>query len=106
MTEWFARAAARYGQQVRLRRKDGERTVKAFLQPVEERRKAAPYTVTPLGAVDDRLWLYLGQAELTAGDEVAWDGRTFSVRDSRPYYVGEELSHWWATLALKGEAAE
>lgn len=106
MTEWFVRAAAQYGQQVSVQRKGKEIKTRAFFQPIEEKSRPSLYTVTPLGAVDDRLWLYLGLAELEAGDTVAWDGKTFAVRDSRPYYVGEELSHWWAVLKLEREAAE
>ena len=60
MDHWFEEVLDRYGQSVTVRR--GEETVEAqaFFQPVTQQQEAAPFTVTALGTVDDRLWLYLG----------------------------------------------
>jgi hypothetical protein len=30
----------------------------------------------------------------------------FRVRSSRPYYIGEQLVYWWASLEQAREAAE
>ena len=98
----LVRALARWGQTVTV---NGE-AVRAFLQPLEQREKAAPYDVEPLGAVDDRLWVYIGLRQVAPGDVIAWKGRRFTVRDSRPWYLGDRLSHWWAVLTAEKEAAE
>ena len=50
----------RYGQSVILRRREGERAVKAFFQPVRE--KAAGAGPTPLGVTPRGKYLYLGSA--------------------------------------------
>ena len=97
----LVRALARWGQTVTH---NGE-ALRAFLQPVEQREKAAPYDVHPLGPIDDRLWVYIGLKEVAPGDVIAWNGRSFTVRDSRPWYLGNTLSHWWATLETEKEAA-
>ena len=55
--------------------------------------------------MDGRLWLYLGQAALETGDRVHWEDRAFRVRSSRPYYIGETLVYWWASLEAAKEAA-
>lgn len=97
----LVRALARWGQTVTV---NGE-ALRAFLQPVEQREKAAPYDAHPLGPIDDRLWVYIGLKEVAPGDVIAWNGRSFTVRDSRPWYLGNTLSHWWATLETEKEAA-
>ena len=106
MTACFAQVLRRYGQQVTVETRASRLETRAFLQPVNQKNKAAPFAVTPLGAVDDRLWICLGLTALSPGDRVCWGERRFSVRDSRPWYVGEELSHWWAVLSLEKEAAK
>ena len=73
---------------------------------VTERGEEVRETVTPIGWVDGRLWLYLGQMALEEADHVMWNGLTFRVRSCRPYYIGDRLSHYWAALELEREAAE
>lgn len=104
MDHWFEEVLDRYGQSVTMRR--GEETVEAqaFFQPVTQQQEGAPFTVTALGTVDDRLWLYLGMQAVECGDTVIWNGKNFRVRSSRPYYVGTVLSHWWAMLEAEREA--
>ena len=59
-------------------RRDGERTVRAFLQPVTERDETGPDSdVTSIGWVDGRLWLYLGQTAAGGGGRCwRWEGTT------------------------------
>jgi len=101
MKNWFQTILLRYGQNVTVN--DGQKE-RAFLQPVTDRTKTSPYTVTSLGAVDDRLWIYLGTKALEPGDTVTWDDRSFTVRNSEPVGSGTELPHWWAALVPAGEA--
>ncbi len=66
MTDWVRQVLERYGQDVTVDTADGERTVRAFLQPMTERDERARSDVTSIGWVDGRLWLYLGQTALDA----------------------------------------
>lgn len=103
----FARILERYGQAVRLCGGAGaDQEVRAFLQPVTQRREdwrqEAP---TPLGVRDQARFLYLGPPEVPL-DELGdgfleWRGRRFQVRVCQPAYVGEVLSHWWAVLEAR-----
>ena len=106
MTDWVWQAMARYGQKVTVQAGDTTVSVRAFLQPVTERDEKVRETVTPIGWVDGRLWLYLGRRELAAGDLLRWRGMTLRVRSCRPYYIGDRLSHYWAALEREREAAE
>ena len=106
MTEMVQQVLKRWGQTVLVIREGEPRASQAFLQPAAEKQKAWPFSVTPLGPVDHRMWTYLGRTEVRPGDRVRWQDREFTVRNSMPYYLGEELSHWWATLSPAEEAAE
>lgn len=98
MTDWVRQVLERYGQDVTVDTADGERTVRAFLQPMTERDERARSDVTSIGWVDGRLWLYLGQTALEEGEALAWEATRFRVRSCRPYYIGNALSHYWAAL--------
>ena len=101
---WVRDILARHGQRVTLEHDGTAEEGRAFLQPVSQKSEADPTTVTEIGTVDGRLWLYLGQAALETGDQVTWENRTFRVRSSRPYYIGETLVYWWASLEAAKEA--
>lgn len=85
-----------YGQDVILRTPSGERVVKAFFQPVDE--KAPGEKPTPLGLAPVGKWLYLGPAEEALEDvtELGWKGRSFALLRHREYPVGEETAYRWA----------
>lgn len=95
----------RHGQRMTLRRGDGDVETRALLQPVAERREREAGAMTALGAVDERLWLYLGRSAVDTGDRVSWNGMELRVRSSRPYYAGETLLYWWASLERAKEEA-
>jgi hypothetical protein len=97
---------SRYGQAATLVHQGASAAVRAFLQPVTDQNRASPYQVTPLGTADDRLWIFLGRDEITAGDTVVCGRERFSVRSSAAVYAGGELSHWWAALSPQREAEE
>ena len=103
---WMRRILERYGQTAELTNPEGTRTVRAFLQPLPEKGEADTAAMTELGALDGRLWQYLGQTAAAPGDRVAWEGFRFRVRSSRPWYLGTELVYWWASLEREREAAE
>lgn len=102
----FAGALARYGQTVTLRRQDGERSVRAFIQPQVSREETVPGTQTTIGWVDDRLWRYIGTAEVQSGDVIVWRETAFRVRSSRAYCLGDTVHHWQAALEREREAAQ
>ena len=85
MTNWVEDVLARYGQESTVHTAGGDLPVKAFLQPVTERGEQVPDSVTGLGYIDGRLWLYLGRTVLSLRDQVEWNGMRFRVRSCRPY---------------------
>ena len=103
---WIREILEQYGQRVTVETAAGTEEVRAFLQPWPERGEADPETWTSLGAVDGRLWRYLGQAAVETGDRIIWEGHTFRVRSSRPYDIGGTRVYWWAVLERAKEAAE
>ena len=106
ITDRMRQVLDRYGQEITLCREGTETEIRAFLQPAAESGEQAPDTATALGWIDGRRWLYLGQTALEIGDVLGWKDRTFRVRSCRPYYIGEELSHYWAALEKEREAAK
>ena len=106
MSEWVQEVLKKYGQDIVIQTENGTVPTRGFLQPVTAKNEHVPGTMTELGWNDDRLWLYLGQAEVSERDIVECNGVFFRVRSSRPYYIGEELTHWWASLEKVKEAAE
>ena len=106
MTAWVRSVLAQYGQNVTVETAEGAVSARASLQPLTERQEQVAGTMTDLGWNDDRLWLYLGQTAVSEGDTVTDGKMRFRVRSSRPYYIGEELTHWWASLEREKEAAE
>jgi hypothetical protein len=106
MTDWIREILNRYGQVVTIRTKDGDVTARALIQPVTERQEQEPDAVSELGALDKRLWLYLGRSAVDPEHRILWNGMEFRVRSSRPYYVGETMLYWWASLERAKEAAE
>lgn len=106
MTDWIQEILTRHGQMVTIRMADGDAATRAFIQPVTERREQMPDEMMELGAIDARLWLYLGRSAVETTDRILWNGMEFRVRSSRPYYVGETMLYWWASLERAKEAAE
>lgn len=96
-------ALEKYGQQVKLRRADGEKELKAFFQPVRER---SPGQIpTPLGMAPAGQWLYLGppQEGLEDVEELLWEGRAFRPLRSRGIRVGEGPFYQWALFEERDE---
>ena len=105
MRQMIEEVLRRYGQAVTVHLAGGDAVVRAFLQPVTGRGEQVPSEMTGLGAVDGRLWLYLGQTAVEPGDRMTWDGVTYRVHSSRPWSVGETRIYWWAALERAKEAA-
>lgn len=99
---------ARYGQTVTLRPRKGEaREVRAFVQPVTQARRDLNGTMTPLGAVSEALWVYIGPGDvpLSPGDGVDQDSLALTAREVKVLYWGDTPLYHWALLGRRKEAA-
>lgn len=107
MKETLDEAFARYGLLTEV--KHGEKTVetRAFVQPLTRETGEEPFSATPLGAVDEHCWRYLGPAavEIAMGDAVSCRAETYRVRDAAPFFIGDETLYYWAVLAKEEETA-
>ena len=97
----------RQGMSVAVTHGEKKTQTKAFLQPVKRENGEEPFSVTPLGAVSDECWRYLGPAEveIAMGDLVQSGAREYVVRAAAPFYTGEEIVYYWAMLHPKEEEA-
>jgi len=86
----------RYGQRLELRREGETAPVRAFFQPVGEKKDGS--VPTPAGTRPEGKWLYLGPADvqIREGDAVVWQGGTFLARRAREIAVGESVLYRWA----------
>lgn len=94
------------GDKMVLKNREGQRPIRAFIQPVPTREEVIPGEKTAIGWVDHCLWSYTGMEEVQPGDILVWLKTPYRVRTSRAYYVGGKLHHWWASLEEAREAAE
>lgn len=101
---------AQYGQEVLLTPREGgeEAPVRAFLQPILKRREDLPAAATPLGAVSQQRWLYIGSGgrPLAPGDRAVWGGLRLTVQEARIVPWKDEPLYCWALLRPGKEAAE
>lgn len=99
-----------HGQELTLvRREDGRETsVLAFLQPLLKERAEPPVTATPLGAVNDQRWLYIGPAAqgFAPGDEIRFNGERFVAQEAMTICFRREALYFRAVLRRKKEAAK
>lgn len=93
----------RFGQDVILRRAEGECSVRAMVQPVLDRERDGVRS-TPLGLGQEKRYRYMGpvQHPLDENTVVVWNGRDYRVRSG--HLVGEGICpHWWAMLYPRDE---
>jgi len=99
----------RHGQRAVLVRKSSGETVelRAFLQPVLKKQIHPPVTVTPLGAVSEERWTYIGMGSIgiAPGDKVRQSDQTWEVQEAREVFCGDTLLYRWALLRPAKEAA-
>lgn len=96
---------ARYGRQVTLHRAQGDVPVRAFVQPVPERRRDQEVP-DPLGYARQDSLVYLGPGEhpVDLDTTVECGGRDYRVRSA--HRMGEGVCpYWWAWLYPREEAA-
>ncbi len=109
MTRHWERILSRYGQPVELKRHGSREsvTLRAFLQPILKQQVQPPVAVTPLGAVSEQRWLYLGSARtaISPGDRIQLAELHLTVQESRGIYMGSKLLYYWALLRPDREDA-
>lgn len=101
MIRAFDRILKKYGQAVKI----GEVTVRAFFQPAADSEKNEPFSMTAMGAADDRKWIYLGEKKVCLGTSIVFQGHPYTVRNCTDVRVGNETAYWWAVATKEGEAA-
>lgn len=100
MTRAFEEAVARWGLPATVEHGGESVQTRAFLQPLRREQVKEPFSVTPLGAAEERLWRYLGSAEtaIAMGDVVTAAGRRYRVRSAAEEYLGGSVAYRWALL--------
>lgn len=106
MTERFTQVIERWGRSTAVTHRGVRHDVKALLQPMTPERSGEPFTVTELGAADERVWRYLGPAdtEIDMGDVVTAGEMRWRVRNAAAVYVGDEIAYRWAALVPEEQA--
>lgn len=99
-----------HGQEVRLIRKEGgeETNVSAFLQPLLKEQADLPVTATPLGAVNDQRWLYIGPAAqwFEPGDTVCCNACRFTAQEAMTICFRREPLYFRAILRQEKESGK
>lgn len=105
MTEKINHAFSRYGALCEIERGGKKIAVRAFVQPITRETWDEPFSVGVLGAVDERIWRYLGAAETPVyeGDAVHFGGEIYRVRRAAAVTAGNEVTHHWAVLTKEVE---
>ena len=96
----------RFGAPCEIVRGEEIYAVRAFIQPVTKETWDEPFSVGVLGARDERIHRYLGQAavEVREDDTVCCGGERYRVRRAAAVTAGDEITHWWAVLAKEDGA--
>ena len=107
MTEMLDAAFERYGSAVTVHHAGTDTQTRAFIQPLRKESKGEPFSVAPLGAVEERCWRYLGPRDVCVemGDHVSFGAQEYVVRSAAAVYVGDEVAYYWATLHGEEESA-
>lgn len=107
MTEMLDAVFERYGSAVSVRHAGTDTQTKAIIQPLRKESNDEPFSVAPLGAVDERVWRYLGPREVCVemGDRVSSSAQDYVVRSAAAVYVGDEVAYYRATLHPEEESA-
>ena len=107
MSGTFETLLDKYGQSVTLCRRKGEmETIRAFLQPVTERRETWRQTEpSPMGTVRKDRFLCLTGVDMPLehleDGYLEWRGLRLKVSAAQPIYIGDTISHWWAILTVE-----
>lgn len=97
----------RYGLSVSVTHAGQTVQTKAFIQPLTKESKEEPFSVAPLGAVDERCWRYLGPASVRVemGDRVRCGSECYVARNAAAVYFGDEVAYYRAVLRREEASA-
>ena len=107
MTEMLSAVFERYGSTVSVHHAGTDTQTRAIVQPLRKESKDEPFSVAPLGAVEERVWRYLGPRDVCVemGDHVSFGAEDYVVRNAAAVYVGGEVAYYWAILHPEEESA-
>lgn len=105
MTGLICEAFDRYGAEICVEHAGETVQTRGFVQPLMRRRNEAPFSMAPIGAVDERCWRYLGRACVEEGDSVIFLGVRYTVRRAAAVPVGDEIAYYEAVLHIEEETA-
>lgn len=105
MTGLICEAFDRYGAEICVEHAGETVQTRGFVQPLMRRRNEAPFSMAPLGAVDERCWRYLGRACVEEGDTVTFLGVRYMVRRAAAVPMGDEIAYYEAVLHIEAETA-
>ena len=97
---------SRFGAHCEIGRGEEKYAVRAFIQPITKETWDEPFSVGVLGAREESIWRYLGEAkvEVCEGDTVQSKGERYRVRRAAAVTAGDEITHYWAVLAKEDRA--
>ena len=96
---------AQYGSEMTLHMAEGERRVRAFLQPVTAKGlEAARRTIQELGEIPEERYLYIGPAQtpLQEDDSVEFQAERYRVCRAQTLVVADEALYVWALARKEG----
>lgn len=105
MRELIERILAAYGSGMTIVCADGEKAVRAFLQPVTEKsRETMRKTIGMLGEIPVGRFLYVGPAEpaLPEDAEVRFRGERYRACRTETLVVADEALYVWGLLKKEG----
>ena len=105
MKNEFEKALAQWGQSASVTRDVNTVKTLAFVQPIKRDSVTPPYDMTELGVIDQRLWRWLGGADvdIARGDEAVCGDMTFYVLHTEKVYLGSEAQYTRALLRAVSE---
>ena len=105
MREMIERILAAYGSGMTIVCADGEKAVRAFLQPVTEKsREDMRRTIRMLGEIPAGRYVYIGPAEpaLREDAEILFWGERYRACRAETLVIAGEALYVWALLQKEG----
>lgn len=105
MRRMLGRILAQYGSEMTLYGTEGERRVRAFLQPVTAKGlDAARRTIQELGEIPEGRYVYIGPADapLREDEHVEYRDERYRVCRAQTLVVADEALYVWALMMKEG----
>lgn len=105
MREMIERILAAYGSEMTITCADGEKAVRAFLQPVTEKsRETMRRSIQTLGEIPAGRYVYIGPAEPALREDAAviFRGGRYSACRAETLILAGEALYVWGLLRKEG----